>query len=1006
MPGMRASWWMLAMLLMLAQARAWAAGIEDLVILHKLTARTQELVAERRYVEAAKVAGEALRFAKSRLGPGDREYGACVFNLAQVYAAMGEFTKAEQLHIQALGVFRKSRGPRHPDYVRGLSGLADLYEDMGEYARAESLLKEALEARRIVFGEEDARYARMLVDLAMLYYQMGDYAKAESLAKKAMVIGQTPFAEEKENAWIMLRSMDCLAIVYAALKEYGKAVPVMKLVSEITCKRQGESLAYTKAVGTLGVLYFHTGDTARAEELLLKVLALRKKLVGESAPEYANALSNLGVLYRSAGDYAKAEGMLNRALAIRRRTLSEDHPKYAEGLLNLALLYGKAGRYAEAEPLHKQATEIARKIYADTHPHCAEYWEALAELYVAWGRPEAARQSFNQELAALHGHAVRLLGGLSSLRQLRFMFWTWPKIETYLSFVRRHRGLPGLAAEAAQWVARWKALATEVQSQRLCSLQVLRDEESRPLVELLARTRRELAAISLNPPRDMKLDEVARRRRAAEQSLGAIEAELAHRYGDGARRHGMGQVRMEQIGTALPPGGVLLDFVEFREFRFGGEGEERAWGDDRYVVFVTRAQADQRSRGPAASGDATRANVALVDLGRAKPINEAVSAFAHAIRKAEVGPGAADEREIAATLRALTRQVLRPIATHITGTRHLIICPSGQLSLLPFGCLVSDDGRYLIESRVISYLCAGREAARYGAAPGRPARAGPALLVGDPDYDMRPEARRAELKKVEAPGTLAALRGVGGVRELGRVVFPPLPETRAEVEFAAKLIGGRTLIARQALEECVKRAASPEVLYLATHGFFLPDQEHVRPAAARLKGIAPEHGGGSDAGRRASLLASAARPVRNPLARCGLALAGAGRRTPPPESGLDDGLLTGIEVTGQDLRGTKLVVLSACQTALGDIKQGEGLMGLRRAFLLAGARRVLATHWMVPSKHTQELMQGFVRHWRAGAAPAEALRAAQLAMIKGLREQSGQAHPFFWAAFTLTGDWR
>ena len=112
MPGMRASWWMLAMLLMLAQARAWAAGIEDLVILHKLTARTQELVAERRYVEAAKAAEEALRFTRTRFGPDDREYGACVFNLAQVYAQMGEFTRSEQLHILGYSGSPEGQGTR------------------------------------------------------------------------------------------------------------------------------------------------------------------------------------------------------------------------------------------------------------------------------------------------------------------------------------------------------------------------------------------------------------------------------------------------------------------------------------------------------------------------------------------------------------------------------------------------------------------------------------------------------------------------------------------------------------------------------------------------------------------------------------------------------------------------------------------------------------------------------------------------------------------------------
>ena len=100
------------------------------------------------------------------------------------------------------------------------------------------------------------------------------------------------------------------------------------------------------------------------------------------------------------------------------------------------------------------------------------------------------------------------------------------------------------------------------------------------------------------------------------------------------------------------------------------------------------------------------------------------------------------------------------------------------------------------------------------------------------------------------------------------------------------------------------------------------------------------------------------------------------------------------------------MVLSACQTGLGDVKQVEGVMGLRRAFLLAGARRVLATLWMVPDQQTQELMSDFITRWQAGTGGVDALQEAQMAMIARLREEHGHAHPFFWAAFTMTGDWR
>jgi CHAT domain-containing protein len=269
--------------------------------------------------------------------------------------------------------------------------------------------------------------------------------------------------------------------------------------------------------------------------------------------------------------------------------------------------------------------------------------------------------------------------------------------------------------------------------------------------------------------------------------------------------------------------------------------------------------------------------------------------------------------------------------------------------------------------------------------------------MADPDYDLDPavsrQAARQVLRGQQPPSAEVALRGLSRAFRLGSV--PRLPGTAAEAKAIAPKLQAFARSApivytdRWALEEVFKTFRQPRLVLLSTHGFFLEDQEDAPKDRDRLLAVE-----GGRSGPKPAVTSE------NPLLRCGLLLAGCNR----PQSGDgENGVLTGLEIVGTDLRGTELVVLSACETGLGDVHNGEGVAGLRQAFQLAGVQTVVATLWQVPDKESARLMTGFFDHLAAGQGKADALRAAQLELIHSRRERYGAAHPFFWAAFTVTG---
>ena len=340
-----------------------------------------------------------------------------------------------------------------------------------------------------------------------------------------------------------------------------------------------------------------------------------------------------------------------------------------------------------------------------------------------------------------------------------------------------------------------------------------------------------------------------------------------------------------------------------------------------------------------------------VELGAADAIDRRVAALRTSLRT----PSGANPRQPA---REVAQSLIDPIETLVAGSRKVLIAADGELSVMPFAALVDAQGRFLIDRFEITNFASGRDLLRL--AERRASRA-PALILANPDFGA-------------ADGKAAPS-------------FAPLEGTAGEAKALGSLLpGSRVLTGSAATESAIKSVHGPRVLHVATHGVFLDARSLAKAGPPDNRGVVmPMPAAPESAGRQA-------------LVRSFLALAGANR---PAAAGVEDGRLSALEAASLDLRGTQLVVLSACETGLGEVRSGDGVHGLRRALTMAGAESQVMSLWQVNDRATRDFMIAFYKQLAAGSGRAAALRAVQQQFIKSKTD----AHPYFWAAFTIAGDW-
>jgi len=985
---------------------------------------------------------QALEIREKTLGPENFLVAQSLDHLESLYSRLGNYKDILKIRKRSLTIIEKNLGKEHPNYAKYLHKLASWCDRVGNYREAESFYKKALDLRKKIFGPGHTEVGWNLFSMGNFYYHNKKYEEAENTIKQALNIFENVEASKFGRSGL-LNCLGQLKGIYAGKGEYEKEEQTQMRLLELAEQTQ-EADKTARGHEYTADFYKRKGKYEEAKSHYLKALEIWKReseairsfgvLVDlanisleqdqkEEAESYGGqALEILekesetacqGIRDDRVSDWIK---MANLYAELKKFILAENICKkgrnlieadYATTPLNTAILksnlansYWKIGKYEEAISLKESVLAIEEKVFGPGHHKTSD---SLSRLAIVWSTLNDIKESlkyYEKYQQARYDFIDYVFSFASEDQKLRYIK-KYPLVnDVLLSYAvlnnpakdsdpeeKNDLGVKKeLLRTALEMVLKSKAFVVDQISAEkeivYCSYDAAIRKKAQNLTDICSDIstltfilQSERSGEIKGQKAKEKIDpEIYRKRlKILYIEKDRLETELSSQCSEFREALASRKFTVSDVARAIPEGSVLWEFVRYRSHDFQKiENGQAETGPPRYLAFTLNHVGE----------------ITLTDLGDTETIDGVIAAARDKINKAREEVYfplvIQSEKQLKKITGELYSLVFAPLENHLGDGKEIFISPDGQLNLIPFEILPCPDGQYVIEKYRISYLSSGRDLLKFRKKTETGNRA---VVMADPDFDMTPEAHAGRVDKETGETRIAALtekpcRSASGCL---RDRFKPLDQTGEEGRSVLKMLKEKAALdagyyeGEGALEEDLKGMSHvPAVLHLATHGFFCEDVD-----LHEMKGF------------------------ENPLLRCGLALAGAnsfwdesGETSPE----MEDGILTAFEASGLNLVGTELVTLSACETGVGEVKNGEGVFGLRRAFQHAGARSIVMSLWKVQDRATRALMESFYQKWLGGQNKREALRGAALEILNEQRKKHGAAHPYLWGAFILLGE--
>lgn len=888
-----------------------------------------------RFEEAKRFYLKALDIKESQIGKNHPSYAVSLNNLGWLYESMGNYRDAELAYTESLKIWEQTEGTDNPGYALRLNNLGVLFHGMGRYKEAEKYYRQSIDATKAMLGENHPQYAKGLTSLARLFHHMGMYEQSEHLYKDVLKKLKVALGINHPTYAITESS---LADLYSDMGVYDEAEEIYNRSIEIIKSQLGEEHPrYASELNDLAGLYEKTERFIEAEQLYLQSQELIKNNFGTDHPFFATNINNLAGLYVKMENYVGAEPLYKHSVTIMANMFGKDHPQYATSLLNLAGLYRMMEKYRESEGVYLEALEIIKKHYGENHPDYAIGLSGMAMLLTKMDRTAEAEFYFNKLLQNYRNQIDNYFPAMSEKERTQFYNTIKEHYNVYYIFAtRRMKDNPSILGDMYNVRLFTKALLFNTSLQVRENILKSNDYELVKKYENWIELREYLSHIYSLPIE--KREQVQVNVDYLTQKANNLEKELSKYSLQFAGQHDWKNATWQKVQEALQPDEAAIEIIRFTN-------EDSTY----YAALILKSESYSNPE------------LVIFPNGNEMELDYSISYQSYI----QEGSNVYDE---------LYNIYWKRIYDKIYDKRRVYLSLDGIFNQINLYSLRNPEtGNYVLDEMEIHTVSNTKDLI-HGRSSVREVRT--AALFGRPDYQYNPGGYNSGNNTSNTHGNT---RGIVLTKKkkasINKFTLTDLPLTEVEVDKIGALLNQYGWITQnfsgtEASEDKIKRMNAPQVLHIATHGYFEKDDHKDN------------------------------KNKENPLLRSYLFFTGSAailNQSTRPEYGIEDGILTAYEAMNLNLSSTELVVLSACQTGLGDVVSGEGVYGLQRAFQQAGASNVLMSLWEVDDIATQELMLAFYEIWLSGASKENALREA----MKTIRQK--YKHPYFWAPFVLIG---